>query len=273
MIKEHAYAKVNLALDVVRKRPDGYHDLKMIMLPLTLYDELTFEPSDELTLVSDIYIEQNIILKAASLMQETFHVTQGAKMTLTKRIPIGAGLGGGSADVAATLRGLNALWHLNRSLSELEPLALKLGSDTLFCLYNKPAYVYGRGDHLMFVAAPPLSAIYLVYPDLHVSTKTIFMKHEVMHQPKKFNRLFTSYINEKYMDFFKKTYNDLTLTTQRVYPELMAFHRTMKKISPYSRMSGSGSTYFVPVFRPNHEKIAKKIEKMGYIPIKTDVKR
>ncbi len=273
MIVEHAYAKVNLALDVVRKRMDGYHDLKMIVLPLTLSDELTFEHADELTLESDVFIEQNAIMKTAQLMQEIFHVTQGAKITLTKKIPIGAGLGGGSADIAATLRGLNTLWGLHLSLAELEPHALKLGSDTLFCLHNKPAYVYGRGDHVLFVAAPPLSAIYLVYPDLHVSTKTVFMKHEVQHQPKKFNRLFTLYNNEKYAEFFKKTYNDLTITTQRVYPELMAFHRTMKKISPFARMSGSGSTYFIPTFRGNHSKIARKIEKLGYIPIKTDVKR
>jgi len=273
MLMEYAYAKVNLTLDVVKKRPDGYHDLKMIMLPLTLADELTFELSDDIHLLCDVNIEQNAVLKAAQLLKETYHITQGATITLKKKIPIGAGLGGGSADIAATLRGLNVLWDLQLSLAELEPLALKLGSDTLFCLYNKPAYVYGRGDHLLFVDAPPLSAIYLIHPDLHVSTKTVFMKHEVMHQPKKFNRLFTLYNNEKYHEFFKKTYNDLTLTTQRIYPELMAFHRVMKKVSPLARMSGSGSTYFIPVFHSNHHKIGQKIEKLGYIPVKTDVKR
>ena len=188
MIVEKAYAKLNLALDVVRKRQDGYHDLKMIMIPLELHDVLTFEIQDEITLESNIEIHENAIIKAAHLIKSTYHVEKGVKITLDKHIPIGAGLGGGSADIAATLRGLNQLWDLHLEIDQLEKLALSLGSDTLFCLHNKPAYVYGRGDHILFVQAPSITHFYLIHPDIHVSTKAVFEHHEVKHDDKKFNR-------------------------------------------------------------------------------------
>lgn len=113
MIVEYAFAKLNLALDVVRKRNDGFHDLKMIMVPLELSDILTFEESKEIILESNVSIENNAILKTVHLMKEMFNVTDGVKIKLDKRIPIGAGLGGGSADIAATVRGLNQLWNLD----------------------------------------------------------------------------------------------------------------------------------------------------------------
>ena len=272
MIVEKAYAKLNLALDVIRKRQDGYHDLKMIMVPLELHDVLTFEDHDELILESNIEIDDNAIIKAARLMKSTYHVEKGAKITLDKHIPIGAGLGGGSADIAATLRGLNQLWNLNLEIVQLEKLALSLGSDTLFCLHNKPAYVYGRGDHLLFVQAPAVTNFYLIYPDIHVSTKAIFEHHEVKHDDKKFNRLFTLYINELYPSFFRKSYNVLTETTLNVYPDLKHVVRTISKISPLARMTGSGSTYYIPIFKQNEHKIARKIEKLPFLVVKTSVK-
>ncbi len=274
MIIEKAYAKLNLALDVVRKRKDGYHDLKMMMIPLELHDVLTFESSEkDLKLVSNQEIENNAIIKTASFMKEMFDTEQGAKITLEKHIPIGAGLGGGSADIAATIRGLNRLWDLNLSIKEQEDIALKLGSDTLFCLHNKPAYVYGRGEHLLFVQTPPIKEIYLFYPNITVSTKLIFEKHQIEFSPHKFNRLFTLYINEKYQEFFRNSYNVLTQTTLKNVPEFAAFMQKVKKISKHSRMSGSGSTVFIPVFKENDLKIIRKIEKSGLNPLKTSVKQ
>lgn len=273
MIIEHAYAKLNLALDVVRKRKDGYHDLKMIMIPLELCDELTFEESDEIILVSSIEIEHNAILKTVNLMKEMYQITKGAKITLDKKIPIGAGLGGGSADIAATIRGLNQLWNLELSKQSQEEIALKLGSDTLFCLYNKPAYVYGRGENLLYISTPPIKDIYVFYPEIQASTKDVFANHTIIFDPLKFNRLFTLYVNEKYKSFFKKSYNVLTETTVKLYPEIELLKRDVTKLSKLARMSGSGSTFFIPVFKENERKIIKKIAKLPYNVLKTQVKR
>lgn len=272
MIVEKAYAKVNLALDVVRKRNDGYHDLKMIMVPLELHDILSFELHNDIVLESNIDIEDNAIVKTVKLMQQTYNVSQGVKITLEKNIPIGAGLAGGSADIAATLRGVNRLWDLNLEMNILEEIALKLGSDTLFCLHNKAAYVYGRGENMLFIASPPIQSIYLIDSGIHVSTKEVFEHHVVQHELKKFNRLFTLYVNEKYQQFFKLSYNVLTKTTKKLYEEVAHVEKQVKKISPLARMSGSGSIFYIPIFKENERKIAKKIENLPFSVVKSSVK-
>ncbi len=272
MIKEYAYAKVNLALDVVGKREDGYHDLKMIMIPIELADELTFEASDDITLISTIDIPENSVLKAARLLQEKSGVRAGALITLNKKIPIGAGLAGGSADIAATLRGLNRLWKLNLELKDLEALALSLGSDTLFCLYNRPAYVFGRGEHLLFIHTPPIVNIFLFPSTLNVSTGLVFSHHQTRHKPKQFDRLFRLYLNDHYHAFFRRTYNHLTPTTLTLYPELKTTFETIRKISRYGLMSGSGSTFFIPVFQGMTERIQRKIANLGLEYIETKPK-
>jgi 4-diphosphocytidyl-2-C-methyl-D-erythritol kinase len=272
MIKEYAYAKVNLALDVVGKRSDGYHDLKMIMIPIELADELTFEKSDELILNANVEIQDNSVLKAARLLQEKSGVRAGARITLLKKIPIGAGLAGGSADIAATLRGLNRLWELNLELKDLEALALSLGSDTLFCLYNRPAYVFGRGEHLLFIHTPPIEKILLFSPSVSVLTGHVFSHHQTRHQPKQFDRLFRLYLNDHYRAFFRRTYNHLTPTTLKLYPELKTVFETIRKISRYGLMSGSGSTFFIPVFHGKSLVIQRKISKLGLEYIETKPK-
>lgn len=272
MFKEYAYAKINIALDVVRKKDNGYHDLKMLMIPLELADELTFSIHDDIKVTSSVDIENNSILKAANLLKETYNVDKGAHIICEKHIPIGAGLGGGSADIAATLRGLNVLWELNLSNKELEKIAVQLGSDTVFCIYNKPAYVYGQGEHLLFVQRPIIDQFYLFYPEVDVSTKKVFESHIINFEHKRFNRLFTLYINEKYREFFAKTYNVLTETTLKIYPELVHYIKKIKKISPLYRMSGSGSTFYIPIFKQSEHKISKKCQKLGLDPIKTRVK-
>jgi 4-diphosphocytidyl-2-C-methyl-D-erythritol kinase len=269
MVKENAYAKINLALDVVKKRKDGYHELQMIMIPIELHDVLTFEPAEDLSLETNIHIEDNAILKAAQRMKDTFHVTQGAKITLDKHIPIGAGLGGGSADIAATLRGLNQLWALDLELESLEALALSLGSDTLFCLYNKPAYVFGRGEHLLYIDTPKIEHIYLFTSEIQCSTAHIFKHHKINYRKKRFENLFIDYLNEKYDTFFKKSYNSLLKTSLHCYPELKDVYKKVKKIDKLAAMSGSGSTFFILAFEKNSEYLEEKINKSGLHPIKT----
>ncbi len=272
MIKEKAYAKINLTLDVVKKRSDGYHELKMIMIPIELHDELTFEAHNEIILKSNIEIEDNAIIKAAKKMQETYHIQEGAKITLEKHIPIGGGLAGGSADIAATLRGLNQLWNLNKPLEELEDLALSLGSDTLFCLYEKPAYVYGRGEGYLFIDMPPIESVYLITSDQHVSTANIFKHHHVKHHPRQFDRLFRNYLNQKYTLFFKQTYNHLLKTTLKCYPNLKRTTHQLKKLKTKFMMTGSGATFYLLTFKDNDVEYHEKLNNLGLVFLKTKPK-
>lgn len=272
MIKEYAYAKINLTLDVVGKRKDGYHDLKMIMIPIELHDEITFEHADEITLKSNIDIKDNSIVKAAYALQQKSGVRAGALITLNKRIPIGAGLAGGSADIAATLRGLSALWQLNLELKDLEDIALSLGSDTLFCLYNRPAYVFGRGEHLLFIHMPPIETIYLFPSKTEVSTGLVFKHHAINHRSKQFDRLFRLLLNDRYQAFFKKAYNHLTVTTLGLYPELKLTYQKIKKISSFALMSGSGATFFIPILKGSKPSLHDKIANLGLETIETKPK-
>jgi len=272
MIKEIAYAKINLALDVVGKRSDGYHELKMIMIPITLHDELTFEQAKDITLDSNVAIENNAILKTAFKMKEQYHISDGVHITLTKNIPIGGGLAGGSADIAATIRGLNQLWKLNLPLTDLEALALSLGSDTLFCLHNKPAYVYGRGENLLFIKTPPITSIYLFPSSINVSTKNVFENHQITYKKHRFDRLFRLYLNEKFNSFFKHSYNALTKTTLKCYPNLNIQFKNIKKMGHHAIMSGSGSTFYILSFQENDQKLLDKTNEYGIHFIKTNPK-
>ena len=269
MINELAYAKINLLLDVEKKRADGFHDLKMIMIPIELHDELTFESNKNIVLNSNINIKNNLVLRTAQFIKEKYSVQSGVKITLTKNIPIGAGLGGGSADVAATIRGLNLLWDLKLEYKEMEELALSLGSDTLFCLYNKPAFVYGRGENMFAIDSPKIESIYLFPSTVHVSTKTVFENHVVNHHPRKFNRLYINFLNQKFRVFFKKTYNHLLKTTLNCYPELKKHYQAIKQIDKRAFMTGSGSTFYILSFQENDEQLREKILNSGLETIKT----
>ena len=273
MIKEHAYAKINLLLDVYSLRIDLYHELKMIMMPIDLHDVLTFEKDKDISLASNIDILNNAVIRTARLMKEKFNYKNGVKITLEKHIPIGSGLAGGSADIAATIRGLNRLWNLNLTNKDMEEIAIELGSDTLFCLYNKTAYVYGRGDHLLFVETPPIDKIYLFTSDVQASTKTVFEHHQLKMKKHRSHKLFKWYINEKYHKFFKHTYNDLTKTTLSIYPELKKVHQRLDKSNLHYLMSGSGSTFYVAKFHKENKRFDEKLTKIGLNYIETSPKK
>ncbi|QWB96136.1 4-(cytidine 5'-diphospho)-2-C-methyl-D-erythritol kinase [Mycoplasmatota bacterium] len=272
MITENAYAKINLALDVVGQREDGYHELKMIMLPIELHDVIVFEKSDHIELKSNIDIENNAILKTVHYMKDKYRVNQGVSIKLDKRIPIGAGLGGGSADISATLRGLNQLWGLNLDLKALEIDANYLGSDTLFCLYNRCAYVFGRGDKLKFLETPPIKHIYLFNPGIEVSTKVIFNAYKALPKYRKFENLLKYFTDKNYEKFFKYTYNDLSKTVENTYENVKKYKKIIDKIDKNAYMTGSGSTYFLLEFNENSADFYDKLRKSEIKYIKTTPK-
>lgn len=176
-MKELAWAKINLSLDVVCKRDDGYHELSMIMLPLAFHDTLDIELSDMDSYSSDsdmVFDDSNTIVKAVKVMRETYNLKQCFKIHCVKRIPMQAGLAGGSADAAAVLRGINKLCDLKITLNELALLGKRIGADVPFCVINKPAFVSGIGEII-----EPFEPIFdyeimLVKPKQGVSTKSAF---------------------------------------------------------------------------------------------------
>ena len=181
LLERPAPAKINLGLHVLRKRSDGYHDLETVLLRIGWADRLTARPAERLTLTcSDPALptdERNLCMQAARRLAEAFGVAQGAALHLDKRVPYGAGLGGGSSDAAATLRLLVELWGLDASEASLHHLAAELGSDVPFFLGPAAAFATGRGERLTPLRDPRTGAPYrlpfalvVVAPPVHVST-------------------------------------------------------------------------------------------------------
>ena len=177
MLELPAYAKINLGLEVTGKRPDGYHNLVSVMQLVDLHDTLTFAPADDLRLFSDDPAmlaegDNNLVLRAAHLLQQTYGSGKGAHITLDKRIPSAAGLGGGSSDAAATLLGLSRLWGRDLSREELSRLGGTLGSDVPFFFAGPTALVEGRGERVTPLAPSPAFRAVLVSQPYNVPGKT-----------------------------------------------------------------------------------------------------
>jgi 4-diphosphocytidyl-2-C-methyl-D-erythritol kinase len=184
VLKLAAPAKINFYLEVLGRRSDGYHEIETFMTPLALADELTFTAALELTLTCDDpslpLDENNLVLKAARLLQHQRPGSSGAHIHLTKRIPTAAGLGGGSSDAATTLRGLNQLWQLDLSDEELIGLAAQLGSDVPFFLYGSSAWCEGRGDWVTATKVECEIPLLLICPVIGLSTAEVYQE---LHAP------------------------------------------------------------------------------------------
>jgi 4-diphosphocytidyl-2-C-methyl-D-erythritol kinase len=171
-------AKVNLALEVLGKRSDGYHELSTVMQAVDLFDRLTVERAETITLeTSDAALptdDRNLVVRAARLLREVSGVNAGARIVLDKRIPVAAGLGGGSSDAAATLWGLNRLWGLRWRRERLMALAVRLGMDVPFFLGPGRAVGTGRGEVLKPVPTLGGYAMVLVNPGVPLSTQEVY---------------------------------------------------------------------------------------------------
>ncbi|MFQ5997490.1 MAG: 4-(cytidine 5'-diphospho)-2-C-methyl-D-erythritol kinase [Dehalococcoidales bacterium] len=185
-----APAKLNLTLEVLGIRADGYHEIRSVFQTINLGDRLRFEPSQKITFKSDMpdwTPEKSLVAKAVSLLQETYEVSQGATIEVTKNIPLVSGLAGDSSDAAAALRGLNKLWELGLSLEKLLELAVRLGSDVAFFLYGGTALVEGRGEIVTPLPPLPQRWVVLVVPD-------------VPRRPEKTKQLYASLKTSHYTD-------------------------------------------------------------------------
>lgn len=179
-IYEKAPAKINLMLDVLHKRNDGFHEVEMVMTMVDLADRLTLHDpgTSRISLSSQSgYIpldDKNLAVRAARLLRQRFGINRGVHMHLEKRIPVAAGLAGGSSDAAAALRGLNRLWELGLSTAELEELGAEIGSDVPFCVRGGTALATGRGEKLETIPSPPRCWVVLAKPPINVSTADVY---------------------------------------------------------------------------------------------------
>ena len=189
MIVLEAHAKLNLTLEVLGKRDDGYHETASIMQTLDLADTVTLEPTERLELscsCAELEGTGNLALRAASLLREESGTSLGAAIHIKKRIPVASGLGGGSADAAATLVGLNRMWELDLSNDDLRHLASKLGSDVPFLVEGGTAIALGRGERIRSLTSPDLPWFVLAFPRSNLTDKTAAMYSALT--PERFTR-------------------------------------------------------------------------------------
>ena len=181
-IQLRAYGKINLGLDVLRKRPDGYHDLEMIMQSVGVYDDVIITKIEEKQIVvqTDTLVlkneKGNLAYMAAKLLLDEFGIEQGVRIELRKRIPIAGGMAGGRADCAATLKGVNELFELKLSREELMERGVKLGADVPYCIMGGTALAEGIGEILTPLPNPPEADVIIAKPPISVSTAFVYGK-------------------------------------------------------------------------------------------------
>ena len=178
-ISRKAYAKINLGLDVVRRLPNGYHEVRMIMQNVGIYDVLTFAKAEEGILLQvdnqEVPVDgNNLICKAAKLLLETAGIQGGVRITLEKNIPIAAGMAGGSTDAAAAFLGINELYEIGYDIEQLKALGVKIGADVPYCIQGGTALAEGIGEVLSELPAPPACHLLVAKPDINVSTKFVY---------------------------------------------------------------------------------------------------
>ena len=248
-MKVKAYGKVNLTLEVLGLREDGYHELRSVMAKVDIFDELTLEAREggRVMLTGSrpdlAYDDRNLIMKAASLLREKTGCRKGADLYIKKGIPMEAGMAGGSADAAAALLGLNRLWELGMSLEDLFPLAATLGSDVPFCLQDHCVLAEGRGERLTVLPAPPPLDILIVKPDFGSSTPLVFKEWDRLNKVVngEASRILMKALAEG-RDIRPYLNNELEEASRSLAPEVGEILDEMRHYGSYAILSGSGPT-------------------------------
>ena len=258
-----AKAKVNLSLDVIGIREDGYHEMKMINHSIDLDDVLTFEACDQgivMTSNEDAIPldERNLVIKAAHKLHRQFNVKQGVKIHLEKRIPAQAGLAGGSSDAAATLKGLNTLWQLGLSQSELLAIGVTIGADVPYCLVGGTALVEGIGEKITPIKVLRQMAVLVVKPDIDIATPWAFKKLDdaIITKHPDIAAIIDLLEDDDYDGLKANLGNVFEAIVFTDYPEIEAIKKEMLEQGALAAiMTGSGST--VIGYYRNHELAVK----------------
>ena len=242
-----APAKINRFLHIVGQREDGYHLLQTVFQLIDLHDDISLTLSPDGCVhraagAANIPADDDLVVRAAKLLQEHTQTKQGCTIQVEKRIPMGAGLGGGSSDAAATLWGLNELWNLQLSRQELMDLGVKLGADVPFFLFGQNAFAERIGELLQAVSLPE-SCFLLVYPKVHIPTVDVFKDPNLTRNHPAVT--ISDFIDSPNLEQFGK--NDCEEVVIQKYQEVAAVLDWIRQQAPQSspRMSGSGSSVFV----------------------------
>lgn len=251
VIKEKAYAKINLGLDVVGKE-DGYHLVKMIMQNIGIYDELTFQKQaegislriDSLELPTD---GNNLVYRAAKLVKEEYGIHEGVRIHLKKRIPIAAGLAGGSSDAAAVFKGMNKLFALGMCIEDMCRLGVRIGADVPYCILGGTALAEGIGEKLTPLPDAPGAVVLLAKPDISVSTKEVYQQLHV--EELKFHpdidgmtKAVLRHDLNGILDRMSNVLENVTIAKYPVIDEIKSFMKEHGAVE--ALMSGSGPTVF-----------------------------
>ena len=254
-ITKNAYAKINLALDIVNTRPDGYHEVRMVMQSLTLHDKVTIQLMEEkdqsIRLLTNLSFlptdDKNLAVKAAKLFLSTYQIPDSIHITLEKQIPVAAGLAGGSSNAAAVLHGLNELFSVHAPLAELQTLGLQLGADVPYCLQLGTALAEGIGEKLTPLAPAPSGYCLLVKPHAGVSTKQVYIEYDLLKNPPRVDvdAMLTALQTNTFANIAKHLGNVLEPVTTSLQPEIPRIKAAMSdKGAIGTLMSGSGPTVF-----------------------------
>lgn len=253
-------AKLNLFLELHCRREDGFHDLETLMVPVSLYDSLSIARTDDDQIdlkckwVDGLPASQraempapedNIVTKALIELRDAAGIADGAYVTLTKRIPAQAGLGGGSSDAAAALVGANHIWNLNWSNEQLAEIAGQLGSDVPFFLFNSLARCTGRGEIIEPLRMRGVLSCVVVKPDFGLSTPEVFRHVEVPAKPKSGQRMLDALLNFDARGIADGVFNRLQSAAARLTPWIEQISERMESLSVRAhQLSGSGTSYF-----------------------------
>lgn len=261
MIREKAYAKINLGLDVLRRRPDGYHEVKMIMQTVDICDELAFEKREEPGIELQIEgadlpaDENNLVYRAAALLLEKKQIREGVSITLQKKIPIAAGMAGGSADAAATLRGVNALLGMGYSAEELKEIGVTLGADIPYCIQGGTMLSEGIGEILTPLSEPPACHLVIAKPDIDVSTAFVYghLQADKLTFHPDIDGMAAALAAGELRGITDRMGNVLETVTVKEYPVIDKLKRMMCELGAENAlMSGSGPTVF-GIYREKEE--------------------
>ncbi|MEE1078582.1 MAG: 4-(cytidine 5'-diphospho)-2-C-methyl-D-erythritol kinase [Agathobacter sp.] len=259
-----ALAKINLGLDVVRRREDGYHEVRMVMQTIHLFDRLEIKKTKEsgIKITSNLSFlpvnENNLVYKAGKLLMDEFHITEGVSVNLTKRIPVAAGMAGGSTDAAAMMYGMNEIFELGLSRQELMERGVKIGADVPYCLMRGTALAEGIGEELS--ALPPMvkCPVLIAKPQISVSTKFVYenlkLDENTVHPD--IDQLISHIKNQDLHAIANTMGNVLETVTIPNYPIIDDIKKQMMASGAINAMmSGSGPTVF-GLF--DDEEVAKK---------------
>lgn len=252
-IKLRALAKINLGLDVVGKREDGYHQVRMVMQTVRLYDQvkLSMRERSGITVKTNLFYlpvnEDNLVYKAAKLLMDEFGIHQGVMIDLKKFIPVAAGLAGGSSDAAAVLVGMNRLFQLGLSKGELMKRGVSIGADVPYCIMRGTALAEGIGEELTPLPAMPKCRILIAKPAVHVSTKFVYANlraNELTEHPDIDGQIEALRKGDLH-SLADKMGNVLETVTIPAYPVIGEIKRVMMAGGAIgAMMSGSGPTVF-----------------------------